>query len=117
MIEQLVARVFQARNIAHREHLKTTSHAQHMALGSFYDDIIGAIDEIVEVYQGRYEIISIPKIEDKVAVGGIAEYLLNEAMWIENNRAKFASCNAVLNLIDGLAAIYLQTNYKLTRLK
>lgn len=116
MIEQLVARVFQARNIAHREHLKTTSYAQHVALGAFYDSVIEAIDEIVEVYQGRYEIITIPKIEDKV-VGGVAEYLLNEAMWIENNRAKFATCNAVLNLIDGLAALYLQTNYKLTRLK
>lgn len=116
MIEQLVARVFQARNIAHRDHLKTTSYAQHMALGSFYDDIIEAIDEIVEVYQGRYGVIAIPKIEDK-AVGGIAEYIMNEAVWIENNRAKFATCNAVLNLIDGLAAIYLRTNYKLTRLK
>ncbi len=116
MIEQLAARVFQARNIAHREHLKTTSFSQHMALGEFYDSIIDAIDEIVEVYQGRYGVITIPKIEDKV-VGGIAEYIMNEAVWIENNRAKFATCNAVLNLIDGLAAIYLRTNYKLTRLK
>ncbi len=116
MIEQLVARVFQARNIAHREHLKTTSFSQHMALGEFYDSIIDAIDEVVEVYQGRYGVITIPKIEDKVA-GGIAEYIMNEAVWIENNRAKFATCNAVLNLIDGLAAIYLRTNYKLTRLK
>lgn len=116
MIEQLVARVFQARTIAHREHLKTGSYAQHMALGSFYDDIIDAIDAIVETYQGRYGIITIPKIEDKT-VGGIAEYILNEAMWMENNRAKFASCNAVLNLIDSLTAIYLTTHYKLTQLK
>ena len=117
MIEQLVARVFQARTVAHREHLKTVSFSQHMALGAFYDEIIDAIDEIVEVYQGRYEIITMPKVEDKVVVGGIAEYILNEAIWIENNRAKFATCNAVLNLIDGLTAIYLRTNYKLTRLK
>jgi hypothetical protein len=116
MIEQLVARVFQARNVAHREHLKTKSYAQHMALGDFYDEIIDAIDEIVEVYQGRYGIITIPEIQDKM-VGGIAEYIMSEAIWIENNRNKFATCQAVLNRIDDLTALYLRTNYKLTQLR
>lgn len=115
MIEQLVARVFQARNAAHREHLRTKSYAQHMALGSFYDEIIEAIDEIVEVYQGRYGIITLPPITDK-AVSNIATYIMSEAVWIETNRNKFADCTAVQNLIDGLVAIYLRTNYKLTQL-
>jgi hypothetical protein len=115
MIEELVARVFQARNVAHREHLRTKSFARHMALGEFYDEIVCTIDEIVEVYQGRYGIITIPKVEDKT-VTDVQNYILNEAVWIENNRAKFATCNAVLNLIDGLAATYLRTSYKLTNL-
>lgn len=115
MIEQLVARVFAARNIAHREHLRTKSYEYHMALGSFYDDIIESIDEIVEVYQGRYGMIKKFTVEDKEVVS-IPTYILNEAMWIETNRAKFADCSAVLNLIDGLTAIYLRTNFKLVQL-
>src|SRR5512135_3202691 len=116
MIEQLAARAFQARNVAHREHLKTRSYAQHVALNEFYDDVIDAIDAVVEVYQGRYGLITIPKIDDVPLVPSIATYILTEATWIENNRDKFAKCQAVLNRIDDLTAVYLRANYKLTHL-
>jgi hypothetical protein len=115
MIEELVARVFQARTVAHREHLKTKSYAKHMALGSFYEDIIGAIDDIVETHQGRYGLITIPTVSDK-PVAGIEAYILNESVWIAQNRAKFSDSASVLNLIDGLNEIYLRTSYKLTNL-
>ena len=39
-MEQLISLFFLARDIAHKEHLRTDSYARHMALGSFYDDII-----------------------------------------------------------------------------
>lgn len=115
MIEQLIARVFAARNVAHREHLKTRSYAQHVALGSFYEDVICAIDAVVEAYQGRYGLIDIPKIEDP-KISNVVSYLKDEAEWIEANRDKFAKCQAVLNLIDELTAVYLRTNYKLIHL-
>ena len=114
-IEQLVARVFQARNIAHREHHKTDSYSKHSALGSFYEDIIPVIDEIIETYQGRHELIGDYTVMDK-KVSNITEYLIAEAAWIENNRKNIDVCPAVQNLIDGLAAIYLQTVYKLSNL-
>ena len=44
MIEQLISRVFYARNLAHFEHWRTKSYSQHKALGSFYDDVIDAVD-------------------------------------------------------------------------
>lgn len=40
MIARLIAILFLSREVAHRAHLNTKSYAQHMALGSFYDDII-----------------------------------------------------------------------------
>ena len=52
MIEQLISRVFYARNLAHYEHWRTKSYAQHQALGSFYDGVIDALDALVEAYQG-----------------------------------------------------------------
>ncbi len=114
-IEELTARVFQARNIAHREHLKTDSYSRHMALGAFYEAIIPAIDEIIEVTQGRKDLIGDFQVKDQNPKDIIA-YLIAEAAWIENNRSELSNCPAVLNLIDGLNGIYYQTIYKLRNL-
>lgn len=118
-IEQLIARVFSARNAAHRAHLAAKgdgSFAKHMALGDFYDEIIGKIDEIIEIDQGMYGLIGDFSIED-VKPADFAKFVREEAMWIEVNRDKFSKCAATLALIDDLTAIYLRTAYKLTNLK
>lgn len=114
-IENLAARVFSARNISHREHWKTKSTARHEALGDFYDSIIPAIDEIVEVHQGMYGLIDDFEVEDQQAVD-IVSFIKSEAEWIESNRDKFSKCAAVLALIDDLTAIYARTAYKLANL-
>jgi len=114
-IENLAARVFAARNIAHREHWKTNSIARHEALGEFYDGIVDAIDEIIEVDQGMYGLIGGFEVEDQ-KVDDIVAFIKGEADWIVQNRDKFSKCQPVLNLIDGLLAIYLRTAYKLTNL-
>lgn len=118
-IEQLVARVFSARNAAHRAHLAAKgdgSFAKHMALGEFYDGIIEAIDAIVEVDQGMYGLIGDFSIED-VKPTDFAKFVREEAIWIELNRDKFSKCNATLALIDDLTAVYLRAAYKLANLK
>ena len=117
-IEQLIARVFSARNAAHREHLKVKgagSFAQHMALGDFYNEIVSAIDSIIETDQGMYGLIGDFSIED-VKPTNFAKFVRDEAIWIETNRDKFSKCAATLALIDDLTAIYLKTAYKLTNL-
>jgi len=117
-IEQLIARVFSARNAAHREHLKVKgagSFAQHMALGDFYDEIVDAIDSIIETDQGMYGLIGDFSIED-VKPTNFAKFVRDEAIWIETNRDKFSKCAATLALVDDLTAIYLKTAYKLTNL-
>ena len=47
MIEDLVSRAFAIRNAAHLAHWATKSFSEHMALGSFYDEVIEKIDGIV----------------------------------------------------------------------
>lgn len=116
-IEQLAARVFQARDVSHRQHWRTGSFAQHMALGDFYDDVIVAIDEIVEVYQGVFGLIGDFDVTT-VPVPAIAPYLTAEADWIAASRDEVCNGNdAVRNLIDGLGAIYRRTIYKLNQLQ
>lgn len=114
-IENLAARVFAARNISHREHWETKSIARHEALEAFYDAIIPAIDEIIEVHQGMYGLIGDFEVEDQQGVEIVA-FIKSEAEWIESNRDKFSKCSAVLALIDDLTAIYARTAYKLAQL-
>lgn len=123
MIEELVARVFQARDFAHKAHWRTNSYAQHMALGSFYDDIVQAIDAVVEAHQGQFGLIDADDVSDvktpKVFSPGsvYANYLRSEAEWIEANRELISSgSSAIGNLVDSLTAIYLAAAYKLESL-
>jgi hypothetical protein len=117
MIEQLISRVFYARNLAHFTHWRTKSFSQHSALGSFYDDVIDAIDALVEAYQGVNGLIdSIPACTNPCSE--IIDCLHEDAKWIETNHEKICLGNrAVANLLDGVTDKYITTIYKLENLK
>lgn len=120
MIEQLISRVFYARNVAHFEHWRATgtgSYAKHQALGSFYEEVIEAVDDLVEAYQGAFELIgSIPA--PAAPKGDVLKLLEADAAWIEENHEDICQGNrAVANLIDSLTGVYLSTIYKLRNLK
>lgn len=120
MIEQLISRVFYARNVAHFEHWRATgegSFAKHMALGIFYVEVIEAIDRLVEAYQGEFKLIgNIPAPE--TPKGDVLKLLEADAAWIEKNHEDICLGNrAIANLIDSLTGVYLSTVYKLRNLK
>ena len=116
MIEELVGRVFCSRDCAHLAHWKSKSYSQHMALGSFYDDVIEAIDSIVEVYQGNFGLIGPCSITCKTPAD-IVKTLREDAGWIVANRLKISKgLTPVENLLDSLLEIYFQTIYKLQNL-
>ena len=53
------------RDIANRAYLSTPSFSEHMALDTFYHEIIERVDAFVEAYQGRYnELLEIPLVEN-----------------------------------------------------
>jgi hypothetical protein len=117
MIEELISRVFYARNLAHYNHWRTKSYAQHQALGSFYDGVIDALDALVEAHQGVNGLVGqIPA--PKNAKGDVLETLKADAEWIEEHHEKICKGNrAVGNLVDGVTDTYLTTIYKLENLK
>ena len=57
-IKNLVAKLFESRQVAHNVHLQTKSYAQHKALNGFYENILYFTDTFVETYQGQYGILS-----------------------------------------------------------
>ena len=117
MAGKIISIAFLSRDIAHKEHLKTKSYAQHVALGSFYDGIIDIVDSLAEMYQGRYGIISdVPTISLK---GGknIADKLEMLMGMIEDERKAYAQNDTpIQNKIDELVGLYLTTLYKLKNL-
>jgi DNA-binding ferritin-like protein len=116
MIEQLVARVFTTRNLAHLAHWKTKSYAQHMALGSFYDALIEHIDSIVEAYQGAFDLIAAVPLGAPPKPELIA-HLTEEWKWIAKNREQISKGDTSLqNQLDSLVETYQTTLYKLKKL-
>ncbi len=126
MIEQLISRVFYARNLAHYEHWRVSdeneefgsgSYAKHKALGKFYDEVIDALDSLVEAYQGAFKLIgAIPA--PKETPSDALKALEADAKWIEEHHEDICQGNrAVANLVDAVTAVYLSTIYKLRNLK
>lgn len=117
MIEELIARAFSARNIAHFRHLTSKRYSEHMALDEFYNSIIGAVDDLVECYIGQFgEISDLPAVDHKVT--DMIEFLRDEADWIEVSRDEIANESAAVgNLVDGVTAVYLKAIYKLENLR
>jgi DNA-binding ferritin-like protein len=119
MIGRLIALLFFARDVAHREHLKTTSYAQHVALNEFYEAIVSNADSIAEAYQGRFGIIDdIPMITMDLT-GDPAAKLEKILAAFEKIRytAVEKSDTTIQNLIDEAVAQFLSTLYKLNNLK
>jgi hypothetical protein len=115
---EFVGLLFLSRDFAHSAHLNTDSFSQHMALGSFYDEIVDAADKFAEAYMGRYgkKIGDIPVL--KTPTGDPLAVLKRHLSVVEETRDFIPSSDTPLNnIIDEIVGIYLSTIYKLTFLK
>lgn len=116
MIEQLVVKVFEARNAAHLEHWATANGEVHRATGDFYEVIISTLDELVECYQGAFDVVK--DIELANSKTELMPLLEAQIVWMAENRDEICRELSVLeNLLDELSAHYLRTLFKLRRLK
>ena len=125
MFGKLIALLFASRDAAHRAHLATKSYAQHMALGTFYEEIVGLADSLAEMYQGRYGITPIPSAQrgglGSAAIktdGDPADVLESHLDALEGMRyeAIDEAETAMQNQVDEIVALYLSTLYKLRNL-
>ncbi len=114
-MENLIATLFLARELAHREHLRTRSYAAHIALSDFYEGIIDRADAIAEAYQGGFELLGEIPILVNAVNGTIIEVLQSHVQWIADNRYEVLPREetAIHNLIDEAVSLYQSTLYKL----
>jgi hypothetical protein len=122
MISDLIALLFLARDLTHREHLRVTgpgSFARHSALGEFYPAIIDLADKLAEAYQGRRGIIAdLPLLSNDYG-DDIVVVLERQLKWLETNRYKAIGKEdtPLQNIIDEIVGQYLSTLYKLKNLE
>jgi DNA-binding ferritin-like protein len=120
LVHELVDRVFDVRDEAHREHWNTKSFSVHSALGDFYDGVIDKIDAFIEAYQGQYGLIGKNDDEsyEQGAHASIIPCLRDTSDWITANMEALCMNDATLgNLLQDLSHTFLTTLYKLENLK
>ena len=116
-VKGLVAKLFEARQVAHNVHLQTKSYSEHKALNSFYDDILDLTDTFVEAYQGQYGILtgyeSLIQIEP---VNEIINYLEDCAKIFAAGRDALKDSH-LKNIMEEVISLTYGTLYKLKNLK
>ena len=115
------SKLFESREMAHVYHLSVKgdmgSYAAHVALGVYYEGILEFIDELIETYQGQYELIEsfdmINTIDTKSK--NPIEYFEELVMFIKSTRNTSLSAEDthLQNVIDEVVGLIYRTLYKL----
>lgn len=110
-----VGMLFLARDVAHSVHLNTRSFSKHMALNTFYDEIVEHADKFSEAYQGRHGLIGPISLMSAKKTTNIIEFLEDQLAEIESVRYDVCdkTDSALQQLIDNIVELYLTTLYKL----
>lgn len=110
-----VGMLFLARDVTHSVHLNTRSYAKHMALNTFYDEIVDLADTFAEAYQGRHGLIGPISLMSAKKTTNVTEFLESQLEEIES--ARYDVCEKtdtpIQNIIDEIVGLYLTTLYKL----
>lgn len=110
-----VGTLFLARDVAHSVHLNTRSFSKHMALNTFYDEVIDLADKFTEAYQGRHGLVGPISLMSAKKTTNIVEFLEDSLADIEKMRYEVVekTDTALQNIIDEIVGLYLSTLYKL----
>lgn len=118
-MNEFIATLFLARELAHRYHLSTKSYSQHKALQNFYEDLLDLTDDLAEMTQGAHGLLNIPILTEKTTYKEPLYCIADKLKYIETNRYKAYSQKdtALQNKIDEIVSVFLSTIYKLENLK
>ncbi len=115
-IAKMIGIMFMSRTYAHMAHLKTSSYAAHVALGGFYDSIVGLSDGLAEAVQGKYGKLDIPFMELKGSIDSPVDGIESHLTMIDN-LCKKCEEDWIDNIVQEIQAMYRSTIYKLKELR
>ena len=124
-MSQIVCSLLEARTVAHKHHLATTSYAQHMALGEFYEGIGEIADTLAEESQGYLGELLDLGLESPATT----RHILSSGYAAEDDPQEFLevlesqlrslrdgipeSATHILNTMDSAFSLISRTEYKL----
>lgn len=122
-VTEFFSKLFESREMAHIYHLGAKgegSYALHEALGHYYEEIVGLLDDTIEIWQGQwglidgYDIIDTSSTQTKEPV----EYFTELAEYIKHARKCIDGEDThIHSLIDDIVCLIYKTIYKLKFLK
>ena len=113
-IPQLVSELLESVTIIHKFHLRSKSYAEHIALGTFYDEIADLADTLFETcaWENNSVEIPAPTLNDSNPIN----YLIKLATFVEQTRL-VTTMSDLQNQMDEVKTLIYQTLYKLKNLK
>jgi DNA-binding ferritin-like protein len=122
-MEQLASLFFHSRTQAHEFHLGVKgpgAFAVHSALNTYYDEIVGIIDGLVESYQGKYGLIKFQPVnglDTNCDIKNIIAYFQKLCVALDKLRQdEKLKASYIQNQIDGIEELLYSTKYKLENL-
>jgi hypothetical protein len=115
-INGFFSKLFTVRDQAHKLHLSTKSYAQHKALNGFYEGLLDLIDQMIETYQGEYDLVKISFTNNDQSEDTIP-FIKGFADEVKNARKYFDKDTHIQNIMDEILSLTYQTLYKLRFLK
>jgi DNA-binding ferritin-like protein len=120
-VSKFISKLLESREMAQVYHWTVKgdmgSHAAHLALQTYYEEVIEFIDDIVEIYQGQYGLIegydvidtTDSKSKDRL------DYFKETVEFVKSARKCIkAEDTHIHNIVDELIALQYKTIYKLT---
>ena len=115
------SKLFESKEMAHVYHLQVKgqegSHADHTALGDYYENVVEVIDELIEVYMGQYDVIEGYDVIDTSPSREIdpIEYFNGIGSYIKSERYKVISEDDthIHSIIDEVSVMVYRLLYKL----
>jgi len=117
--EQLASLLLTSGLQVHVFHLQTKSFAEHMALGTFYDEIVGLSDALIEDFQGQYGILQKYEsfiIKSYVDKNTTLAYFDNLTSNVQKLRTTVSEDSNLQNQIDNIITLINSTVYKIKHL-
>ena len=119
----LLSMLMHSRTQAHVFHLRVSPNGlgPHLALQTYYEDIIGLIDGIAESYQGMSGLIefkAVKGIDNDVDKDNIISYFEDLVKFVHTERMKdgLKEISFIQNEIDNVEKLIYSTLYKLRNL-
>lgn len=121
VVAEFIGTLLHSATITHFMHLQAQgegSFAKHMALATYYDEIVDLVDGLAEVIQGCYEEIIAPYPNMFANVTGDSlEYMRMLKEYVSQTRQNMPELSNIQNEIDSIANLIDSTIYKLRFLK